>query len=760
MVSIKKIKFKIHRLYTVICGVFLVAFLDVTVTSSSNVALRYLYDIFLALLFLPLSYILVILLLNKGLNNSSYEIGLQRKFFLLISLISNGYVVISATISKKPEIETLSENIILSGLISLPYILTFILVLTNNALILYSLIYKSCTIQFYKLPAYALAVLGLETSATIYAFHIWGLNGVRAALVIIHLLFMALAVYFLVKGGFRSIKVLLNNTDLILTCISFGILMLALTSLGIYNLFSDVSVILSSVLGIIERQSLQPYYNATDYYPAVGGFVSIVFTYMTGLSNPLLTSNSPFIASYLLMPFVLYYFIKLFASDDRIVLLGVCISLLMDGLAIVLLPEHIGEITSSTVNWYISPRTGSLYFSSTSHLWLTPYKSFALTSAIGCCAITAHANHKYLYNILLAASLLFLTFVNPRYTFIAILLILTLTLLGKFNHVRALTIFLLSMTFLGPLIDEVLYKLTTAALTTVNPRLLEVIVKEFTIYQTYTIISLVAALIIASIIYIILMQRRVKRNKSVTHSYDSDLFQKVMKMNLSKNFEGVFIIIIFILLGFIIINAYSGLLVYIKLPLVETISLPLLRYHIFFVLPFAYLLTYNKRKILKLLLILLMYYFGGIISNTLTIAPAFFTCLSIPIVEKINREKRFQKLFFVILLIATLGMLSSTFYFGTIKSITDQEHTDLPACLKILLSFPPGETVYTPSYYTYFVKRLAQISHLNVVQELNNASIVIIDNQYVRLDTIGSLFRVYDIVYNGTRFSILIRGFE
>jgi len=756
-----KVKFKTHKLYTVILGIILVVFLDVTITSSSHIALRYLYDIFLALLFLPFSYILVLLLSNKGLANLSLGIGLQRKLLLLISLISNGYVVISTSILEKPEIGRLSENIILQGLLSLPYILIFVVILFNNALISYSLIHKTCTIQFYKIPTYALAILGIETSIIGYAFHIWSINGVRASLIAIHLLFIILAVYLLVKGAFRSVKVLMNNVDVILTCISFGILMLALTSFGIYNLFSDVSVILSSTLSIVERQSLQPYYNASGYYTAVGGFVSIVFTYMTGLSNLLLTSNLPFLASYLFLPFIIYHFIRLFTTDERITLLGVYISLLVDGLAIVLLPAYIGKITYSTINWYISPRTGSLYSSSICHLWLTPYKSFALASAIACNAIIGHDHHKYLSNIFLAASLLFLTFANPRYTFIAILLILTLTLFGNINPIRTLTIFLFTFGFLGPLISKTLYKLISAALIQINPNFSVTIIKEFTIQQTCTIISFVIVLIAISMTYII-MQRKVKRNKSMTHSFDNGLFQKVMKTNLSNNFENVLIIVIFIALAFIIINAYLGLLASINSPLANIIFLPLLRYHILFILPFTYLLTHNKRIILKLFIILLVFYFGGIISRTLTLAPIFFTCLTLPIVEKINKGKKFQKLFLTFLLLVTLGILSSTFYLGIIKNVEDKDHMELPDVLKILLSLPPGESVYTPSYYTYFVWRLAEMSHLNVTQEPHNASIILVDNRYVEPATIESLSsnEKYKAVYNGVQFCLFIRGSE
>jgi uncharacterized protein with PQ loop repeat len=157
-----------------------------------------------------------------------------------------------------------------------------------------------------------------------------------------------------------------------------------------------------------------------------------------------------------------------------------------------------------------------------------------------------------------------------------------------------------------------------------------------------------------------------------------------------------------------------------------------------------------------------VFYFGGIISGTLTLAPIFFTCLTLPIVEKINKGKKFQKLFLTFLLLVTLGILSSTFYLGIIKNVEDKDHMELPDVLKILLSLPPGESVYTPSYYTYFVWRLAEMSHLNVTQEPHNASIILVDNRYVEPATIESLSsnEKYKAVYNGVQFCLFIRGSE
>jgi len=755
-----RIKFKICKLYAVILGIILVTFLDTTITSSSHIALRYLYNILLALLFLPFSYILVLLLLNKELDNLSLKICLQRKILLLSSLIPNGYVVITASILEKLEIERLSENIILQGLLSLPYILIFVVILFNNAIILYNLIHRTYTIQLYKIPTYALAILGIEVSVVSYVFHVWGINGVRATLVAIHLLFIVLTACLLVKGIFRGVKILVNNVDIILICISFGILMLALTSFGIYNLFSDVSVILSSTLSIVKRQSLQPYYTVSHYYPAVGGFVSIVFAYMTGLSNLILSSNLPFLASYLLLPFIIYYLIRLFTRDERIALLGVYISLLMDGLAIILLPAYISKITHTTINWYISPMTGALYFSNICHLWLTPYKVLAMASAIGCSTIIAHDNHTRLPNILLAAALLFLSLTNPRYTFLAILLLLVLALFKKNSHIiKTAAIFLFTLIFLGPLANAILYKVSAAALSQIGLSSLIPSVKELIIQQPpITILILGGVTTILLIILVILRMQKKQTAKSMSYLCDSRFSRDIIKIDLSSRFKAIVTLMITIIVLSIAITAY------LRLPapsnvFLSSIRLIILRYHILVPFLLTYLLARNRKMITKFLFILLFFYLGATVSYAVSHVPVFFTCLTLPLINKIVKENR--KLFLLVIILITLGMLSSTFYFGTVKNIVNEEYAEFPEVLNVLLSYPSGTTIYTPSYYDYYVRRLAEMSHLHYVKETHNASLVLVDKQYIKESDVDNLLNdeKYNIIYDyESRFMILVKS--
>jgi len=755
-----RVKFKIRKLYGVILGIILVAFLDVTITSSSHTAIRYLYDAFLALLFLPFSYILVLLLSNNGLGNLSLEIGLQRKILLLLSLISNSYVITSASLLEKLEIERLSENIILQGLLSLQYILIFVVILFNNAIILYSLIHTTYTIQFYKIPTYVLAILGIEVSIISYAFHIWGINGVRTILVAIHLLFIVLTVYLSVKGTFRGVKVLINNVDIILICVSFGILMLALISFGIYNLFSDVSVVLSSTLSIVKRQSLQPYYTASHYYPPVGGFVSIVFAYMTGLSNLLLSSNLPFLASYLFLPFIVYYLIRLFTRDERIALLGVYISLLMDGLAIILLPPYISKITSSTINWYISPLTGALYSSSIGHLWLTPYKVLAMASAIGCSAIIAHDSHVRLPNILLAAALLFLSLANPRYTFLAILLLLVLVLFKKNSHfIEIAAIFLFTVIFSGPLANAIFYKISAAALSQIGFSSLIPFVKELIIHQLpITMLVLGGVATILLIMHVILRMQKKQIAKSMSHISHSKFSCDIIGIDLSNKFKNIVTLMIVIIILFIAITAY------LRLPappnvLLSSIRLIMLRYHILVPFLLTYLLARNRKMVTKFLFILLFFYMGATVSHAVSLAPVFFTCLTLPLIDKIIKEDR--KLSLLVIIFITLGMLSSTFYFGTVKSIIDKEYVELPEVLKVLLSYPSGTTIYTPSYYDYYIKRLAEMSQLHYIEEIRNASLVLIDRLYTKESDIENLLKDerYTMIYDHeSRFMVLVKS--
>ncbi len=101
----------------------------------------------------------------------------------------------------------------------------------------------------------------------------------------------------------------------------------------------------------------------------------------------------------------------------------------MDGLAVLVLPGYIGNLSEYTIQWQISPATMSLYNSSICHLWLVPFKAFTAASAIAVCSLL-HKRHAVTY---IGWSLVFVCFMNPRYLLLAIILLIFLFGIRKIN---------------------------------------------------------------------------------------------------------------------------------------------------------------------------------------------------------------------------------------------------------------------------------------------------------------------------------------
>jgi hypothetical protein len=332
-------------------------------------------------------YVSSLLVKNKQMPQSSFFIAFPRISFILPILI-NLLAVLSTASLDIPNIGFLDSNFLVQGANSLLPLFNYLLLTTTNGVILYLAINKKGEMYAYELPTFVLGAVAIEVLLTEYGFQLGGITGIRVSIILFHLGMSAVFLWLSRKLKLREIYMRFEHSDKLLLLLSAGILMMVFVPYGIYNLMGDNAVVTSSALSIIWRGSLQPYYASTYYYTPIGGFVAVITAYSCSLSNILLASNLPFLASYLLLPFIVSHFLrKHFTNDLRVAIMGAVATILMDGLAVLLLPAYKDNLTMNTINWSISPATKSLYFSTICWLWLTPYKTFSIASAIAASSI-------------------------------------------------------------------------------------------------------------------------------------------------------------------------------------------------------------------------------------------------------------------------------------------------------------------------------------------------------------------------------------
>lgn len=721
---------------------------------------------------LVLGYISFSLLRDHQFSWKGSTFTLSR-FFYVIPTLLNVYAIFSVLYLNSFNIGFLNSDTLFQGSTALFPLVGFLLIIGANAFLVYLNIHKTTEIRLYKMATYLLAVIAIETCVSMYAFHIAGLEGLSWGLSILHLAFIGLSIRSYYTFRATKIQLRFSSSDLLLIIISIGTFAMVCVPFGLYNLYGDNSVVVGNTLSITNRESLQPYYTADAYYSPIMGFVSVFFASITGLNNLLLACNLPFLAAILLLPFVVYHFLKEFVTDDsRIAVLGAVIVCLMDGLALILLPAYSGNITRNVIDWTISPATSSLYASNICHLWLAPFKTFAAASAIAACTIL-HKNQTI--NYVLGGALFFLSFMNPRYSILTIILLVFLFGIKRIN-IKGIGIFLLSLICFGGFTLPVhFYKQIIAFFKAINTQGLISESLLFQLNETASVLIqnnflLITFSVIISLIGIILLTRfhlSKKTGETIFTSYFSQKNFPMITLGIGKkknilisSITPLLIGILLTILIYIIINAYSPntLLLLKNNSFFTAFNSTILRYHIllaFFAVGLISL-RFPRRIAFTIIAIILLFYFGGIFTKSITLLPLVFTILAIPLISSCIKHKR-KIITFSLLIFVFSGIFSSTFYSATVSTQTEIAYDDLPHLLEILMEKGEvGSLAYSPSYYTYFVNRIVKQTHMSLSSD-PDYPLYIIDTNYMNNTLLETLLNDANFtqLYYGNRFVLL-----
>lgn len=749
-----------------------VLFFDLFISSYAILQFRVIYDTATALIMFAFGYTSMYILTDKEFNWKGTNIALPKICFI-IPLALNIITILLISTLNFSEVGNLGIDALTQGLYALGPLLLFTLIIGANATVIYFKIHETNEVYLHKLATYLLVVLATEICIGTYGFYIGGQQGIQVSLCILHLLYIALTIWTNKKSKTKHYTIKINKPDLILLTLTIGIFTLTFFPSGIYNLFGDNAVIPGSALSIINRGSPEPYFIADNYYSPILGFTCIIFSFTTGLDNILLASNLPFLLGTILLPFISYTFLKDFIThNQKIALIGAIVVCLMDGLAAILLPAFNGTLSDLTINLIISPQTASLYSSNICHLWIAPYKIFALTSAIAACCMLS--SNKASLN-LLGGSLFFLSFINPRFSILAITLLIFLLGLKRIN-LKSIGLFLFGTILFGGFtipvhIYKQLLELFHAFKTTeiMNQIVYDQFKESISLLNTPTITPIAVVLIITALIGIFTITKFLQSNPINPQKFNDRFTLKALPIikinskstakNIALNFDILSAGLLLLLFSYITIHAYSpNIFLFITnntlLSITDNI---LLRYHILFALFILgiFLLRFNKQTALTITLMLLVYIMGAALTNSITIFPIIFTILAIPTLNLLIKNQR-KIATLIILTFIFLGLFSTTIYTGATNQTNINTYNELQPILTILLEQDPQTPIYSPSPYTYYVDRILKMAHLELSTNPTDP-LYIIDVEYTYTTDLNSILSndTFQVLYSGTRFILL-----
>lgn len=746
---------------------------DLLVSSLSAMLFRLMYDIAFGIISLVFTYVAILLILGEDLPRKGASFVFP-KLLAIIPIILNINAVISILWLDVPSIGFLLEDILAQAATGLLPLLSFIVLSAANAIILYLNIHRKTAIQLLEIPAYLLAVIAIETSLSVYAFHFYGLNEIRCILSLIHIAFIILTFRVYRSLSNEELCLRISLPELLLTLLSTGIFMMVYVPFGLYNLYGDNAVVLGSALSITERGSLQPYYAADNYYSPIMGFVTVIFSYTTGFGNLLLASNLPFLIASMALPFVTYHFIKSFITDDsRIAIVATIAAVLMDGPAVILLPPYVGKITTEIINWRISPLTKSLYATNICQLWLTPYKSFANASAIAACSIVYK---KRTASFLLSGTLFFMSLANPRYSILSVLLFLLLLGIKKVNA-KELSLFALSAIISSGLTLQVhLYKELTAlseslySIGLINEALLAqftIFLKYFARYEAlplFSVIIFIAFLGIFALTSLNSAQKQHEDNNIFVFQFSPRKIPEITTKTGEREFSSIDILVlgsIFSIFIYAVFHVYSlvSIINFTENPFIADLNTVILRYHIlivFFAVGFL-TLKYDKRTAFTAIMLLTSFFLGGRLAKSISLFPLIFTILALPLFAVFVKQTK-KKLMCIFLILVFLGVFSSTLYSATVAAPEITDYNDLPQVLHILLEYNEGTDVYSPSFYTYYARRISSMAQMRFSHN-KSSSLYLIDKNYFKSELLKNFIKNenFTVLYDGNRFTLLKR---
>lgn len=768
--------------YSIAVTILAVIVFDLLLASNAVAPLRLIYDMSFALVVFPFVYVSILLIRNREIPKIG-SLLVFPKASLVLPILLNLQAILAIASMDVPNIGFLSTNILIQGLSSLLPLLSFSLLSITNGIVLCIAVKKKNEVSAYELPTYALCMVSIETFLSVFSFHLAGIIGIRLCLFLLHIGICGAVFWLQRKLRIVEVRINVSFSDALLFLLSVGILMMVFIPFGIYNIFGDNSIVVGNALSIAWKGSLQPYYATTSYYSPIGGFVSIVSAYLTGSNNILSVLNIPFLASYLALPFVAYSFLKKFVTDDpRLAFIGTIAATLMDGLAILLFPVYGGNLTNDIINWQISPIAQSLYFSTVGAIWLNPYKTFSIASAL---AAGNMLETKKSINLLLAGALVALSFTNPRQPFVAILIFVFLFGVNRLKAIDISAVVLSLVLFLGPIFLPTVRKTMDALLS--NLRLRAIVPKATSDSFFDSITSLTSSplmtIILAAVVgaLLVLIARKINCptenkpietiTKPVAPQMRVAIRFKCGKLNWRRGFgakDTVFWGLAILVLAYAIFNAHRILpsfLTNLQDGLFAPLNYLVLRYHILAVLIAVGFLTFITRKhTLRILIaaaILAIAMYLGLMIDTALEAPIIVVAMSLPALSLLVNSGKKKAIFLIVSLIF-LGVLSGYFYSATVKSIEPDNqnlYEDLPHVLQILVAQDPSTKVFRVSSYDYFVNRVVEGMATLKTSSDSSCRIYIIDVRYTDSAKIESLLNDNHsrVLYQGQALILLER---
>lgn len=759
---------KLRLVLFVIMLAFTTFIFDLAITSYSIMPYRIIYDVGFALIISVFFYLAQSIIGNASFKQISL---IYTRYFPVLIIAFNVLTVCAVLTFGVPFIGSFSESVSNQVFFALMSLIFFAILAAGNGLLLYIMIHKSSRLRLYEIATYALAVIVIEVSFSIYAYNIANVEAIKYFLTITHLLFI-----FLTVVVYRRLKhppiIEIGHSEILLLLLSAGIFCLTFVPFGIYNLYADNAVIVGNILSILNRGSLEPYYLADYYYSPLMGFVSIVFELLTGFNNTLLSVNLPFLMGSLFLPFVAYHFFKShLVQNEHVALIGAFSVSVMDGLAVLLLPHYFGGLSNELINNTISPATQSLYYSNIIQLFVTPYKTFAAVCAIAACGIM---EKKYPLTFVLAGALFFMSFSDPRFSIITILLVILLLVLKRLD-LKLLALFAVSVVFFtGYTIPVHLYKQSSALIGALCTNgLIESgsyqAISSFAnslISYDFDLVFVPLAIICCVVLFVLLNQIKCKSVQQQRFAYQlnknnsPDKGQAKLELRVSSRMTTFISIFIFIMLLLYIILEVYGFFSFPKCLFFFNLNNIVLRYHVLIGLIIIGFIIFCFTKRFALTSVVILFLFGilGFITNSLTCVPIVIVALAIPVVDFFIKNNFKVVIIFVIGLIF-LGFFSATFYAAIVDKDFSSEYSDLPDVLNILLEYPPGDVVYSPSQYTYFVDRVAKMAHLSLTMNDASRQLYLIDKNYTDNHTLDVLLHDNNFSnrFIGNKFIVLER---
>lgn len=766
------------ELYSIALTIPMALLFDLLVASNAAMPFRLIYvAAFMAIAFVVV-HTSIHLLKDKGINGNGTVFNIRGAFFLL-SVLINLKVIFSILWLNSPSVGFLDESILIQGAEGLLPLFEYSAVVVVNGIILAALVNRRNLIRTYEIATYVLCIIAGETFLSIYCFHIGSINGIRAGLLIFHIAICGAIIGLYYKLNVREIQLKIAPSDILLAFLSIGTFVLVYVPHGFYSMFGDTAVVIGSASSIIYRGSLQPFYVTDVYYSPIGGFVSTAFAYITGLDNILLASTIPFFISHLALPYVTYHFLKNFVTEDtRMAIMGSVMALLMDGLAVILLPTYAGNLTRPIIEWQISPATKSLYFSSIAWIWLAPFKTMGIASATALCNILPR---KRTTGLLLGGVLLAFSFINPRQPFLAIFILAFLFGAKKIDLKEMAIVFSSSLILLGPVLIATVFKTLQLVQFILHQMGLiagEISTQTEAYFQVLTDNSLAITIsaIAIGFLAIVLLNRSYSNStrarahasygKSLTSEYSTS---KIPPMKIKVLGKKRYVLLSFPDMLFIGLSILT--LVYITLyayqysffsrihsdMLVASLDYIILRYHVLMILVvmgFLGLKRSPRLLVTSAALVLITYLWIALTSVGKGItSPLILVALAIPSYSAFARLQK-KIILSVVMLFILLGVLSASLYSATVTTTkADVRCTDLPSLLPILLRVGINERVFAISTYSYFSSRVVGMAHLQLTSS-PSCQLYIIDKEYTSNVTIERVLEnsENEILFDGGAF--------